>query len=416
MTRLKRFWAVVSVGGVLALGVSAGVVGQTFPPPPPPAPPPIPGDLDRLGRRMGEAVQRLGEAIAADLGATPRGRHLVEDTRELAQAVNEFQVSLRNQADRFQARRAYSGIDVSWHHLVNQINQPGLSSPAVNEAAQQVAQTDALIHRALSMNEYPVNYYGGNQPPSGLPELQRLSHALVDRAEALAAVIRAEFSGPGGSRLIQEAVNLAQTADTFHDALDLNGRLDATAQNGFSSVSGLSDRLEADLALAPRNDRVRDAWQSYQSVEVLVRKTLDLPNTPADLANTVLTETPGGGSPVTALAGQLVDQVTAFVQVFSQTAGAVPEGGQFLADSQALQAAAADFRQDTARGISPSQLAFEFRDVDAIWQRLARRTNRIARGRTGPNIQQVGLMGQTITEIHRLLGMPGYAPVIGPLP
>ncbi|MBV8268694.1 MAG: hypothetical protein JO252_20380, partial [Planctomycetaceae bacterium] len=88
----------------------------------------------------------------------------------------------------------------------------------------------------------------------------------------------------------------------------------------------------------------------------------------------------------------------------------------FLADAQRLQAAAADFRQDAARGLNTGQLAYEFRDVDALWQRLARRTNRIARGRSGPNIQQVASMGQTIAQIHQLLGMPGFAPMVISIP
>ena len=90
----------------------------------------------------------------------------------------------------------------------------------------------------------------------------------------------------------------------------------------------------------------------------------------------------------------------------------VPEGGFILADAQSLQAAAADFRKDAARGLAPNQLAYEFRDVDAIWQRLARRVNRIARGRIGPNIQQVQRIGGTCEQVHRVLGMPGYAPVL----
>ena len=67
-----------------------------------------------------------------------------------------------------------------------------------------------------------------------------------------------------------------------------------------------------------------------------------------------------------------------------------------------------------ARNADANSLALSFRDVDAIWQRLARRVNRIAKGRTGPNIQQVGKIGETSEVIHRALGLPGYAPVLGP--
>ena len=59
------------------------------------------------------------------------------------------------------------------------------------------------------------------------------------------------------------------------------------------------------------------------------------------------------------------------------------------------------------------KLYYGFRDVDALWQRLARRVNRVARGRMGPNIQQVQRIGATCEQIHRVLGMPGYPPVLG---
>jgi len=57
-------------------------------------------------------------------------------------------------------------------------------------------------------------------------------------------------------------------------------------------------------------------------------------------------------------------------------------------------------------------MADEFQDVDACWQRLVRRVNRISRGRTGPNIQQVQKMGATCEQIHTVLGMPGYPPTL----
>src|SRR5437588_13077620 len=109
MTRFTRFWAVAGVGCALGLAAWGGsaAVGRTPAVPPPPPPVPIPDDLDQLAFRMGEGLRALDAAVANDLGATPRGRRLRDETSEMAQAVNEFQSGLRNQADRFQARRAY---------------------------------------------------------------------------------------------------------------------------------------------------------------------------------------------------------------------------------------------------------------------------------------------------------------------
>jgi hypothetical protein len=108
-----------------------------------------------------------------------------------------------------------------------------------------------------------------------------------------------------------------------------------------------------------------------------------------------------GPSPqVLALTDQLVGQVDAFFQVFSPTAGVVPEGRQFLADAQQLRAAASTFRQVAAGGAAPARLSSDLRTIEALYQNLAQRTNRIARGRNGANIQQVGLMGQTLQQLR----------------
>lgn len=394
---------------ILGLGWSLWVVpmvhGQA------PLPSPV-SELNHLVHEMSEHVRHLGDDISADLGQAPQGQILIQDTQELAQAIGEFHETLHNSLDTYQVRQSYSGIDNTWHHLQAQLAQPGFNTPAVARAASRVGEADARIHQVLGLNTLPANYYGAGQAPTGMAETQRLAHALVERAEALAVTIRADMVG-GGGRLLQDAVNLAQAADLFHDGIDLNARPDI-ARNGFAGVAALSDRLEQDLAAIPPPPRVQAAWQAFQAVEVLLRQDLGLPNAPQDLALSAIPV--GSPSPVVALADQLVTQVNAFIQVFSQTAGAVPEGGFFLADAQRLQAAAADFRQDAARGLNTGQLAYEFRDVDALWQRLARRTNRIARGRSGPNIQQVASMGQTIAQIHQLLGMPGFAPMVISIP
>ncbi len=414
-------WYVAVVGVALGFGAMGGRsgLGQTgaVPPPPPPGggSAPAPVDLGQQTRRMGQELRVLVDLIARDLDATPQGARLVEETRELAQSMDELPMSLRDRADRFEARRSYVGLDSSLHNLFSQLSRPGLASPAITRQLQRIGESDVLIHRTLGLNDYPVGYHGGTEPLSGMIELQRLTHALVDRAEALAAVVRADVAGPIGARLIEEAVNLARAADVYHDALKLDGQIEPAVKSSFAGVAAMADTLQGDLAQVPVTPRVRNAWQAYHSAEVLVRRALGYPTAPEQLTNTILTEMPGGGSPVTDLANQLVKQTADFIQVFSQTAGAVPEGRQFLADAQALEAASGNFRQDAARDLSPSQLAFEFREIDAIWQRLARRTNRIARGRTGPNIQQMDRVGNTIAEIHRLLGLPGYAPVVPPL-
>ena len=149
--------------------------------------------------------------------------------------------------DTFQLRRAYTSIDQTWHHLQTQLANPAPPPPPWPAPPGSVAEIDAEIHQRLGLNAYPTNYFTTTRPLTGLTEVQRLAHALVDRAEALAAVVRADMVGTGRARLVQDAVNLAQAADAFHDGIDVTANPDL-ARNGFADVSTSSEVLRKDLA------------------------------------------------------------------------------------------------------------------------------------------------------------------------
>jgi hypothetical protein len=103
------------------------------------------------------------------------------------------------------------------------------------------------------------------------------------------------------------------------------------------------------------------------------------------------------------LADTLSGQVEGFLQAFVATARDVPEGEGFVADAQALGEANDRFRRMASGGVPPAQLSQELRAVESAWQRLQQRTQRVARGRTGPNIEQVGLMGNTLQKMRQVL-------------
>jgi len=151
-----------------------------------------PADLNNLTHQMAERLRHLGEDITSDLGQTPGAKHLIEDTQELAQAVDEFHESLHDNRDPARRQQAYAGIETTWQHLRGQFARA--SSPAVVRAAERVEQLDAQIRQALGVNAPPAAFYGGNKAPTGIADTQRLAHALVDRANALAAVIQARAS------------------------------------------------------------------------------------------------------------------------------------------------------------------------------------------------------------------------------
>ena len=370
-----------------------------------------PADLNNLVHQMAERVRHLGEDVTSDLGQTPAGKHLAQDTQELAQAVDEFHETLHDNRDPARSRQAYAGIETTWQHLRGQLAQA--SSPAVVRAAERVEQLDAQVRQALGVNAPPAGFYGGAQAPTGIADTQRLAHSLVDRANELAAAVQADMGrDPNGAALARDAAELARVSDAFHDAIDANQPVQVAAQ-AVGPVDAVADRVERFVTAGQVPPRVQTAWQAFASAEVLIHQNLGLRSPQPDVRVGLAPPPGGGASPVVGLSTQLVEQVTEFVQAFGQTAGNVPEGGAMLADAQRLQAAAADFRQDAAKGLPPNQLAYEFRDVDASWQRLARRVGRVARGGAGPNIQQVQRIGGTCEQVHRVLGMPGYPPVLG---
>jgi hypothetical protein len=386
---------------VVALGLARTGHAQAVAPP----------DLNNLVHQMAERVRHLGEDISSDLGQTPAGRHLIQDTQELAQAVDEFHESLHNSRDPVQNRQTFASIESTWQHLRGQLARA--SSPAVNRAAARVDQLDDQIRQALGVNAPPTGFYGQGQAPTGIADTQRLAHALVARAESLASAIQADMGrDPNGAALARDAMELARLADGFHDSIDANQPVEVAAR-AFGPIDALADRIERFVTTGQVPPRVQAAWQAFASVEVLIHQNLGL-DSPQPGVQVAIAPPPGGGPPpIVGLSSQLVDQVNDFVQVFGPSAGNVPEGGAMLVDAQRLQAAAAEFQQNAARGLPPNQLAYGFRDVDASWQRLARRVNRIARGRVGPNIQQIQRIGETCEQVHRVLGMPGYPPMLG---
>lgn len=412
MKRARQFGATLAIG----LAFSPSLTAQTLVAPPAPAPQPptsgqtVQGDLGGLVDRFSNEVRKLIDDAAQAPREAGSGSNLAKDAQELGQAVVEYRALLGRTTDRFQLRQAFSGIDASWHYLQAHLARPGVATPALQQDAARLAELDNQIHQMLGMNTTPMGFYGSTPPSSAMAETQRLAHTLVDRAAALAAVIRVDLRGEAGLRAVQSATSLVQLTDDFHDVIDLNAPI-VTARQGFAGVTGMSKMLGAELALASLTPRVQSAWRGYKAAEVLLRHNLGLPNDPADLAASAI---PGNGeTPIRALADELLREVDAFLQVFGPTAGTVPEGGLFLADAERLQAAAATFREISRRDVSANELALSFRPVDECWLRLARRTNRIARGRTGPNIQQVARMGQTCDRIHELLAMPGYPPMLG---
>ena len=371
---------------------------------------------------MAEEVRRLADDISTDLGRTPLGQSAAGDARELGQALDEFRQNRRAGADVLAVRRSYSAIQGGWEHLRSQLSAPGLATQVVARDLDRVASVNDQLSRALGMNTLPPEFYpAGANPPAGQGQTRRLARSLVDRAEGLVLAVQATLGAdPRAAGLLADARALARDADTWHDSLR-PGTPPALAVQAYGPVDALIERVGRPIQSRRMPPEVATAWANLISADGLLHRDLGIPFRHASVSVVVPGITQPSvvppvvpAPPVLQLADALVVQTREFVQVFGPGAGRVPEGGLLLAEAERLAAAAQVFRARAAQGADPNSLALSFRDVDAVWQRLARRVNRIARGRTGPNIQQVAKIGATCEALHRTLGVPGFVPLVLP--
>ena len=368
-----------------------------------PAQIPPPPNLPGLVQAMGEQVRRLGEEIRQHADQVPGGAHLLEDTGELRESLGEFRGQTAAGGDLFRARQAYSGVDGSWHHLRGMLARLGPTFPDIEQAAARVDAVDGQLHAALGLNPPPPAYYAAAPPAAGVVDVRRLAHALVDRSQELAAVIPVDLANsPDAGPLAQVAIDLAGAADRFHDTLD-GGQPPAAVGVAYGPVIALIDRLAPALAAGP--PRVQQVWQRVAGVDAQIRQGLGL-GAPAIAAP--------AAPPLQPLADQLLGQVDAFLRAFTPIVNDHPANPGILAEAQRLRAEAADFRRDVARGLDAGRLAYEYRDVDATWQRMWRRIERASRGRNGPVIELAREIGPTCAQIHQALGLPGYSPTFAP--
>jgi hypothetical protein len=241
--------------------------------------------------------------------------------------------------------------------------------------------------------------------------MQGYAFALDESAVQLAALARTQMGGtPEGARLAQDARHLARACDVFSNSI-AQGQGPAEIQAAFGPVAAISNRLQVNLRGVAVPPQVQQVWQTYVATEARIRQRLNMPGEPPVrvVERTLVIPQPD----VNAMADALLAEVSGFVQAFAPDARGVPEGPAMLVDAQRMQAAAATFRDEAARGADPGRLAATLNEVDAHWQRLWRRVQRVMRGRTGPRIQQVENLGTRCQEIHEALGTLGGVPAIG---
>ena len=250
----------------------------------------------------------------------------------------------------------------------------------------------------------------------GTQDLGQLAQALAGSADALMASVQAGLGYlPDGADLAAVVAQLVQGTQVFRDTVFANPPI-AVVHNAFNQMDAVAGRLNQYFAANQATPQIQAAWQTFAAIEVQTARSYSAGGVPPQVIPVNPYPQPGmmpprgGGfpSPVAGLAEQLLGETSAFVNVFSQTGGQVPQGRSILAEAQQLEVAAANFRQNALAGLPPDQLANEFAGVAECWNRLGQQVGQIAQGHTGPNIAQVEKLGAICVQIGQTLGMPGY--------
>ncbi|MEW4571477.1 hypothetical protein AB1L88_26680 [Tautonia sp. JC769] len=99
------------------------------------------------------------------------------------------------------------------------------------------------------------------------------------------------------------------------------------------------------------------------------------------------------------LVDQLIGEVGAFLEVFGPTAHIVPQGDRMYRDAIDLHQAAVGLRQAALGGASPHELRKFHQRMERSCGRLVSRVNSVAKGRSGPNIEQIRYIGALCQQL-----------------
>ena len=106
--------------------------------------------------------------------------------------------------------------------------------------------------------------------------------------------------------------------------------------------------------------------------------------------------------PLLALAEELVIEIDDFTRNFSPQVISVPEGRKILADAEKLRGRALTFRNAVRSG-NFDHISKLNKMLRAETNDLVRRVGRVSHGRTGPNIERVGIIASTSYRINSML-------------
>lgn len=371
-----------------------------------------------------QSAGQLVQLVRYELGGTVQGRSLEIRANALLGAAESFQRELLlRHNDPARRQRALAGLQQAFGQVQQALYNPPGQAPQAQQLTQQVigplvAQaSQALPGGGIAPPITPV--FPPTGPSYDARRVLQIADATVAGVRVLSQRIGRDYASiypyngvllslqsldggiqqfrnlaASGAPLgqLQAAVpplrNLARNTGTSL----LGARPPADLQRGWSAVTQGVDALATTLGLSL--DYVIDAHEPV----ILDPPAYD--DLPWNLR-------PGGlpmpGPNPVAVADQAIAEVDGFLLAIQPNLTRIPEGPRFQSDARSLRNRLLDLRQRLARGEYAGGLRSPYAAAESDYRRLADRINRVSGGRSGPNIERVGRIGQAMADLRGVL-------------
>jgi hypothetical protein len=360
------------------------------------------GSVPDLSRRLMTEARQFVPTVRAELTGTTLGRQLEIRGHALLGAVEAFDAAQRSRIhDPAGLSRLLAHVQTASQQVEDALYSAPGAAPQANRIARRISRLIYELSRILPS--------GGLIPPRPPVDPGYDVRTVAQLSDRLAADINALIN------TIEADVGSIDPYDTaIRDLQGTNGQL-ADFRRGLSSRPPLATVQSRWHPVRNRFRRTSRALASVRAGFDRLTSTLGLrpdyiigPDQPAIIDLPAYDDFPYPRPPVgqpgryrrlTSLADRAISEVDGFLLGIRPNIGTIPEGPRFQADGVALRNELLALRQHAAAGNRPA-LPTAFGRVESAYQRLADRTDRIARGRHGPNIARVGAIGDRIRQMQ----------------
>lgn len=386
----------------------------------PPGSSPGPGITARdLTAQLFQETRRLVDDVNYELAGTSQGYQAGAQVVALAEMVEDcHQLAWRYPGDSAKVRTAVLRLEPALRALQATLHNPPGAAPTACRGLFRINRLYGDLRQLTGVDRGPGIGPGIPLPPGigGPSPARQAAQQLAD--DITQTQLQLQASGLANynpyNRVARDLVSLGATVQEVVGMIDQ--RIPPTVVLGeLQNVQARADRIEGVL----RNDpnlppAVGQCWgqvlRDLGRLAAIVGNIPD-PGRPPLIPTTIIVPPivqpppvvpplpPAYGGPLALLDDWLgaLDQLIAVQQA---NVTAVPQGFQVLGDARELRSSLGRLRQRVGAGVPPPGFQGAFREVERDYGRLRQRIDRIAGGRSGPNIDLVRSMQGILEQIR----------------